>query len=174
MLKEYSWIQTSFANRGGTVGSIVPTGFESVVRIDAPEPDALNWWKKYEELFSDIFDVVIRFTSTPSDCRFAIWEGHGFGEIPSSELPKLVTPERSYRVFDSPLMDIKEFRYPEIQEWRNPDLVWPSDRSWFVGTDVDYWAIYVGGSRQMTKLLAEKLTPIVHLVQYQTQIVTEI
>ena len=36
----------------------------------------------------------------------------------------------------------------------NPDLFWPTDRSWFAATDVDFWSLYVGGSTAFTSELA--------------------
>ena len=34
-------------------------------------------------------------------------------------------------------------------DWRNPDLFWPDDRRWFIATDVDFWSLYIGGSKQL-------------------------
>jgi hypothetical protein len=49
-----------------------------------------------------------------------------------------------------------ELRYPDEDEWRNPDLFWPDDRAWFAATDVDFWSLYVGGSSAFTSDLATR------------------
>jgi hypothetical protein len=42
-------------------------------------------------------------------------------------------------------------RYPGCDGWRNPDIVWPADQSWVIATDVDFWALYVGGTAEFLR-----------------------
>ncbi len=49
-----------------------------------------------------------------------------------------------------------DVRYPGTEGWRNPDLFWPDDRSWFAATDVDFWSLYVGGSRAFLDELSRR------------------
>jgi hypothetical protein len=66
--------------------------------------------------------------------------------------PKLSLPNRSYYVFEGPLdsaLDIghrKQILDREHFEPHAPDLIWPRDHSWFIGTDTDLWFAYLGGS----------------------------
>ncbi|MEZ5409082.1 MAG: hypothetical protein R2761_13715 [Acidimicrobiales bacterium] len=55
-------------------------------------------------------------------------------------------PGRTYYLLTGPVAAAGKLRYPDSDEWRNPDLFWPDDQRWFVATDVDFWSLYVGGS----------------------------
>ncbi len=48
-------------------------------------------------------------------------------------------------------------RYPDVDGWRNPDLMWPSDNRWLLATDVDFWSLYVGGEDALIAELARIL-----------------
>ena len=69
-------------------------------------------------------------------------------------VPRFDLPDRAYYLTHGPLSAMTELRYPDDDGWRNPDLFWPNDRSWFAATDVDFWSLYVGGSRAFTTELA--------------------
>lgn len=49
-------------------------------------------------------------------------------------------------------------RYPDDDVWKNPDLFWPDDRSWFAATDVDLWSLYVGGITAFTIELSRRVS----------------
>jgi hypothetical protein len=69
-------------------------------------------------------------------------------------VPRFDLPHRAYYLTHGPLPAMTELRYPDDDDWRNPDLFWPDDRSWFAATDVDFWSLYVGGSTAFTSELA--------------------
>lgn len=65
-------------------------------------------------------------------------------------VPRFDLPYRTYYLARGPLSAITDMRSPDVDGWRNPDLFWPHDRSWFAATDVDFWSLYVGGSEDFT------------------------
>ncbi len=71
-------------------------------------------------------------------------------------VPRFDLPDRAYYLTSGPLSAMTELRYPDDHGWRNPDLFWPNDRTWFAATDVDFWSLYVGGSRAFTSDLATR------------------
>jgi hypothetical protein len=61
----------------GTVGGLVPYGYERCVLIDYRGEEPLGW-DGVCTLFEQLVPVLARHTSTPDDCWFAIWDGYGF------------------------------------------------------------------------------------------------
>jgi hypothetical protein len=119
-----------------------------------------------------------RFTTTPDDCWFAVWEGGGVGAQRSVE--RLEVIQRKYLAFRGPLSLAMAPLPAGPQVWRvgttqsgssepwwkhhprcetidqSPNLWWPQDRAWFVHTEVDLSSTYVAGSRALVdSLLAE-------------------
>lgn len=77
------WIASACTGRPGTVGSLVPAGYEAVLRLHPPDPVPEGWWDAYRELFEAIAEVGVRHTSSRERAWFAIWEGHGFDKAAS-------------------------------------------------------------------------------------------
>ena len=75
-----------------------------------------------------------------------------------ASVPRFDLPDRAYYLVHGPLSAMTELRYPDFDGWRNPDLFWPNDRSWFAATDVDFWSLYVGGSKAFTSELATNVS----------------
>lgn len=109
-------------------------------------------------------------------CRLLLWQG--WGNFPTSwkRCPHWVTQgDRTYHLFACPLTEVPflsayfSLPFPVLEEglpvasahlWasaevRSPNHSWPTDRSWFVATEVDYDSTIVGGSR---RLISELLT----------------
>lgn len=102
------------------------------------------------------------FTATSDRAVFAIWEGYGqFNAGAMSTLtpsgtesmgspPEILAAERMlglgrrYLLYAGPLSAIGSF-FVDFW-WDSPNLWWPEDRSWCVGTDIDLESTYVGGS----------------------------
>jgi len=63
--------------------------------------------------------------------------------------PMLLLPHREYHLWTGTLADVGAFRDHE----QPPNLWWPEDRSWFVGTEIDAAATYVGGSDALVEAL---------------------
>ena len=74
-----------------------------------------------------------------------------------AEVPRFALPERTYYLVQGPLSALAGLRYPDDHGWKNPDLFWPDDRSWFAATDVDFWSLYVGGSTEFTSELSRRV-----------------
>ena len=62
----------------GTVGGIVPGGYDAYLLLDFRIEDELGW-DGTSRLFGQLVPSLTRHTSTPEDCWFAVWEGYGFG-----------------------------------------------------------------------------------------------
>ncbi len=93
--------------------------------------------------------VLTRHTRTPDRCWFGLW--HGYGGLPRalSSSPTFSTPGRDEILLSGRLADITTPGDDEL-----PDLWWPDDRAWCVGSDTDLHSTYVGGS---TRCIAELL-----------------
>ncbi len=72
-------------------------------------------------------------------------------------LLKFDRPARAYYLLSGGVASVTQLRYPDDSGWRNPDLFWPDDRSWFIGTDVDFWSLYVGGTEHFIEELARNI-----------------
>lgn len=206
------WLDRSCRSPWGTVGSLVPNGYESFLRISAPDPSLDDWWSAYRLLFAAVGAVGRRHTTRPDRARFAIWDGHGFDRIQTSiawreepadeaegrrreaerarrrdadarrnaeiaatldRLPRLRRPHRSYYLLDGPVGAVDGLRYPDGDRWRNPDLLWPDDRAWFVATDVDLWSLYVGGRHDVIDELADATPTACEPVELDTPLQIE-
>jgi hypothetical protein len=108
------------------------------------------------------------FTDTPQQCWCCIWEGFGwwsrgsYGPLGASEnspapspipidakqWPKVHTRYRDYFLYEASL-DTAFMEAIQTLEGHSPNLWWPSDRAWCVGTEVDASSTYVGGSRAL-------------------------
>jgi hypothetical protein len=86
--------------------------------------------------------VLRRFTTTPEDCWFGLWDG--FGHTPATELT-LALPSREYWLLRGPV-DLAATNLADEPAEQSANLWWPADRSWFVATDIDLMTTYVGGS----------------------------
>jgi len=74
------------------------------------------------------------------------------------QIPRFVRPDRSYYLLSGPVAAVTELRTPlPDRPWQRPDLFWPHDRSWFVGTDVDFWSLYAGGTHELLAKLADAI-----------------
>jgi hypothetical protein len=111
-----------------------------------------------------LMEIARQFTRAPEQCWCCIWEGFGWwsrssyssaGPLPpppspipieAREWPKVHTPHRDYFLYEeelgNPFMEAIE-----LLEGHSPNLWWPSDRAWCVGTEIDFDSTYVGGSR---------------------------
>src|SRR5215204_3479840 len=85
-----------------------------------------------------------RFTATPEDCYFCVWEGYGDLNFPPSVLngPMVIIPHRRYFLLHGSLTDLGgwEDTLAGVGDFP-PALVWPSDHRWCFARDVDpHWA----------------------------------
>lgn len=73
-----AWIHVACRGRWGTVGGLVPNGFDAFVRVAAPDPDVDDWWDAYRSLYQLVASVGARHTTTPTSAWFGVWEGYGW------------------------------------------------------------------------------------------------
>jgi hypothetical protein len=104
-------------------------------------------------------DVLGRHTKTPDSCNFGVWEGYGWIPRDGSPVAKLEVPNRAYLLFRGPLSGVGQIGcwHGNYFQQQAPDLLWPSDRSWFVAGDTDLDSTYLGGSAELIReLLADE------------------
>lgn len=167
------WINQSIDGIAWTVGTLIPNRYESLLRLHAPDPAPDGWWELYRDLFVLVASLGARHTTTPEHAWFSIWEGHGFDTAHLADVPLFELPDRAYYLLCGPLSAMAEVRYPDWEGWRNPDLFWPDDRSWFAATDVDFWSLYVGGSETFTKELADHASLSCRFVRHEDRLPIE-
>lgn len=157
------WLRDSLSLRQWTVGGLMPKRYESYLRLDAAPSQPEGWWDAQAEIASTVAGVLARFTATPETSWFAIWAGHGFESHALVALPRFALPDRTYYLLTGHTLDVSQIRWPtEPRHWFRPDLWWPEDRSWFVGTDVDFWCNYIGGTEAMTSAISARLPALCH------------
>lgn len=81
-----------------------------------------------------------------------------------ARLARFDRPARTYFLLTGAVAPVSEMSYPGDDDWRNPDLFWPDDRQWFVATDVDFWSLYIGGSRSFVDEIAGSVSTRTDLV----------
>ncbi|HEY6890873.1 MAG TPA: hypothetical protein VI300_23930 [Solirubrobacter sp.] len=84
--------------------------------------------------------------------------GIGCGRAPS-----WTWPERAYYLWSGPLRSAMAFRHETNSP---PSLIWPEDRTWFVGTPIDSSEIAIAGPSKLidavldnTRLSTRRATP---------------
>lgn len=114
-------------------------------------------------------DLLTRHTTTPDDAYFALWEGSGhfndangvmFGAghltTAGSDVvarlvagPRLRHPGRDYLLLAGALSEASGIaELVDARPWAlSGNLVWPADRAWCIGTEVDFDSTLVGCSR---------------------------
>ncbi len=104
--------------------------------------------------------VLAGHSRDPGQCYFGVWEG--FGWIDRSRVtgqPRLHHPGRDYILLTGPLRSagmVWAPLGPEGQHWApTPNLMWPADRSWFVGSEIDFDSTVVGGPAELIQDLLE-------------------
>jgi hypothetical protein len=137
------WVMTWPRRVRYTVSAVVPPRFEAYARIDE-KPQALHKRPRVEALVGLLSD----FTTTPDHAWFCLWEGYGGLGSPPSGTSLLQDPPggsfRRYLVFKGALSAVgATLEYPLRQL---PDLFWPEDAAWFVGSDTDLDWMYIGGT----------------------------
>ncbi len=169
----------------GTVGALVPAGFERIVRVDAPRAERHGLAR---EVLTSVVELGEAATSTRDSICVAVWEGWGWETAqmlranteprrwfqrrgPQSdslgsakdmlgaelaELPRLELEQRTYRLLSGPAQAVLTMHDP-VTVWGDlvPDLFWPADRAWFVASDTDIAWTYVAGASNFTAALLE-------------------
>jgi len=109
-------------------------------------------------------DILAGHTTEPEHCFFAIWIGWGWvdrGKTFSSHelrLPHLELPDREYVLLTGPLTAASETADAEAMtplEEQSPNLFWPADHAWCVGTEIDFDSTLVGGTTAVVQAIVE-------------------
>jgi hypothetical protein len=94
-------------------------------------------------------DHLRRFTATPEDCYFCVWEGYPISFPPTVlDGPMVTIPHRRYFLLHGSLTDLSswEATLDGVGDFP-PAFAWPADHSWCFARDVDpNWA-GIGGEQ---------------------------
>ncbi|MGO9560915.1 MAG: hypothetical protein ACLPQS_10410 [Acidimicrobiales bacterium] len=115
--------------------------------IDTDPLDALP-----AEAIEVLSPILATHTATPDRIMFCLWEGYpevkdDLALIPDEWLVSLAG--RRYTLYTGALDSWLRLAQLEVAI----GLVWPADRSWFFGTDVDYAWAYMGASAECIREL---------------------
>jgi hypothetical protein len=120
--------------------------------------------------------VLASFTATPQRCWFGVWDGYGWlypdrsvsrlarsgaaappplpGSTAPETAPRVRAPNRDYLLYTGPLKAVNALLVPPWSQ--SPNLWWPDDHTWCVGSEIDLDSTYVGGpSPLVDRLLAD-------------------
>lgn len=95
-------------------------------------------------------------TRTPEACFVGVWEGRGWPDVARFGQGRLQLPERAHLIFEGPLvavLDLGWSAYSGAFVHEAPSIIWPTDRAWFVSTDVDLDSTFMGGSSALVDAL---------------------
>lgn len=173
--KPADWVVESINEFGVRVGSVIPTGFESYVRLAhrGNEPDEGTVPKA---VVGQLTAILGSQTSTPDNVWFCVWDGfgslsiNGGGQVlnssPSGGLrfrtnandgridPTVRLPNREYHLFFGPIQSI-ETSFAAAPFWQSANLWWPDDRAWCVATEIDAAWTFIGGNTECLSALIE-------------------
>jgi len=121
--------------------------------------------------FVMLCDVLAVHTALDAPCTLALWDGYGWIQgspsvavlggtesLPAALAyhvlhgPRLHHTNRDYLLFSGPLPTAQPMGASSTPSWlgsQSPNLLWPADRSWFVGTEIDFDSTLVAGSHEL-------------------------
>jgi len=126
--------------------TVDPSPFERRPDVGALPPRALN----------ALCDVLAAHATTRDACFVGVWDGGGWFEPKRFRTLRLHLPKRAHLLFEGPLEAVEDigrtsFDGSFVRE--APSIIWPTDRAWFVSTDVDQDSTFIGGSRALIEAL---------------------
>ncbi len=125
-------------------------------------------------------------TSDPAHCFFGLWAGWGWvtqgsdvfflrrpgsppgpasehrpSPLSAQELsrPRLELPHREYLILTGPLRaaaQLGNHQGPGGCDPQSPNLMWPSDRAWFVASEIDFDSTLLGGTRKLCQAVLDE------------------
>lgn len=114
------------------------------------------------EAFNLVERQLQRFTASPDEMLYAVWEGHSTvledaASISNSGLLDL--GDRRYLIYSGDQRSPADF--VDESEASLPDFWWPQDRAWVVCTDIDLdWAYIAASSECMRQILLQESAEI--------------
>ncbi|HHY82776.1 MAG TPA: hypothetical protein GX505_08880 [Clostridiales bacterium] len=101
-------------------------------------------------------EILRKYTSTPDNCYFAIWDGWGFPELEklTNKTARFHLPDRSYYLIKGRI-DTASIQTPSVPI-QAAGIWWPADRAWCAATEVDMMWTYIGGTEDcINEILAD-------------------
>ncbi len=155
------------------VGALFPSAYPQITRLVHRSCEGTI----PEELVGPLVDVLGRCSEPETEVLYCVWDGWG-GSIhrqdPRSTSPLrrkrrrikevratstigpiLRIPHREYLCFTGEIGDATQSHVHT--GYHGASMWWPIDRSWFVATEVDATATYVGSSQECAELLQNSL-----------------
>ena len=122
-----------------------------------------------EDQAIELSRFLARYTATPDECYFGVWDGYGQysggttmltsdGSSRRLGMPSDISRARRMRGVDHDYL-LYRGRLAHITEFftnfrsQPPNIWWPADHAWFVATDIDLDSTYVGASRECISAL---------------------
>ncbi|QNG36549.1 hypothetical protein F1C76_08070 [Geodermatophilaceae bacterium NBWT11] len=99
--------------------------------------------------------LLAEHTSTPRDCWFCTWTGYSWSS-PTGRY--VVHPGREYVLGRGPItaaLGNGEHLTPDWFQPQSPNLWWPEDRAWFVGTEIDFDSTLIACTTDLAAALLE-------------------
>lgn len=112
-----------------------------------PDPDGLPPRQQ-----ASLCERLATYTTTPDRCFVGVWEGYGWlADSEWSASPVLRLEARTFHVREGPLALALAvgWRADGLIDAKPPSIFWPADRAWFVVSDPDLVATYLGGSNAL-------------------------
>ena len=125
--------------------------------------DPRNHGSLDKEVATELSALLERFTGTPEQSYFGVWEGYGQysdggtimmtadGRGRPRRAPRDVKMAQrvrcmgwNYLLYEGSLQDLTGFYDNSLSQ--PPNIWWPADQAWFVASSVDLDSTYVGGS----------------------------
>jgi hypothetical protein len=112
------------------------------------------------------------WTTTPGRCWFCVWDGYDWrgtlyappgepsrrlpGPVPGTirRGPRVRLPSRYYLLYTGPVEAVAAVA-PVSGMAQTPNLWWPADRAWCVGTEIDLSSTYVAGPAGLIKRILD-------------------
>lgn len=156
------WIADLLGPFGPTVAGAVPRGHPAHAIVPVPRPDDTQEDPGYVPTLEALIDVLAPF-ARQQHVHCAMWEGWAWWHQPIAgervEQPgvrPLELPYRAYHVWRGPLESVTAFRH---HPHNPPSLIWPEDRSWFVGIPIYSNDIAVAGSGELIDAMSTAPLP---------------
>lgn len=143
--REMQWHKLVGSNDSfGMSGSEWPGGIPATGELDFASLESLSC-------------VLERYTPNPRHCFFGLSTIFAGVDDAYPAAIRLSFPGRDYVVFSGPLSAVNQVGYEEnpgkldpANRWtQSPNLIWPSDSSWYVASEYDLDSTLVGGSRKL-------------------------
>ena len=96
--------------------------------------------------------VLANHTEAPL-CWLSVWEGFGTLDADVKSAPVFSVAGRSYFLLQGAIEELASSLSETSSGHQSANLWWPQDRIWCVGTDIDDFSTYVGGSENLIEAI---------------------